>query len=99
MAAETQEEAWRAQLERIGETAVRTDLALRNGVSVGIMGDAMQQFAFQWLRDKETERERRELAALSYVKWTFWAAVAAAVIGIAGVIIGIAGIMISFSGE
>jgi hypothetical protein len=85
MAVDNQEEAWRAQLERLGETAVRSDLELPGGVRIGMTSDAMQQFAFRWVREKETQRARREFAAFSYVKWTFWAAIAAAAIGIIGI--------------
>jgi hypothetical protein len=34
---------------------------------------------------RERERELRETSTHSYVKWTFWAAIAAAVVGIVGV--------------
>jgi len=55
-----QEAAWRATLERLGESAVRFDLQMRQGVGIGMNNDVMHRFAFQWLRDKERERESRE---------------------------------------
>jgi hypothetical protein len=39
-----------------------------------------------WLTAFDRERADRERASYTYVKWTFWAAVAAAFIGVVGVI-------------
>jgi hypothetical protein len=44
-------------------------------------------FALRWLREKEVEREHQEQKMRSYVRLTFWAAVAAVVAGIAGVLV------------
>jgi hypothetical protein len=81
-----QEAAWRATLERLGESAVRFDLQMRQGVGIGMNNDVMYRFAFQWLRGKEQERESRERVTVKYVKWTLIAAVAAVIIGVAGII-------------
>ena len=87
IAANEQGKKWEAELERIGETAVRYDLELRSGVGVGITNEPMRQFTFRWLRQKEKDRERREHSAYWYTKWTFWAAVGAALIGVVGVLV------------
>jgi hypothetical protein len=81
-----QEAEWRATLERLGESAVRFDLQMRQGVGIGMNNDAMYRFAFQWLRDKERERETRERVNITYAKWTFAAPLAAVVTGVAGLI-------------
>jgi hypothetical protein len=82
-----QEAAWRATLERLGESAVRFDLQMRQGVGIGMNNDVMHRFAFQWLRDKERERESRERVTVRYVKWTLVAAVAAVIIGVLAIIV------------
>jgi hypothetical protein len=89
--ANQQEEKWKAEFEATGETAIRND---RSGVNVGISDEPKRQYAFRWLREKERDRERfeldraqRESSAHWYAKWTFWAAVAAVLIGIVGVIV------------
>jgi hypothetical protein len=82
-----QEAAWRATLERLGESAVRFDLQMCQGVGIGMNNDVMHRFAFQWLRDKERERESRERITVTYVKWTLVAAVAAAIIGVLAIIV------------
>lgn len=82
----TQQEAtWKAEFEAIGESAIRNDLQLRGGVGVGISDEPKRQYAFRWLRQKEKDREQREHSTHWYVKWTFWAAVGAVLIGIVGV--------------
>jgi hypothetical protein len=80
---EQQEVEWRATLERLGETSVRFHVERSNGVAIGMSNDAMLQFAFRWLRDKERNREQRELRTFVLTKWTFVAAVVAAIIGLA----------------
>jgi hypothetical protein len=82
-----QEAQWKAELEKIGETAVRQSISLNSGVGIGIGGEPMRQYAFRWLREKEQQRQERELSTNWYVKWTFYAAVAAVVMGILGVIV------------
>jgi hypothetical protein len=84
-----------ARFEGIGEATVRSDLQLRNGVGVGISGDPMMQVAFKWLRDKERQREGRDNKTFSYVKWTYYAAVAAVVVGVIGIVVGLAGIVVT----
>jgi hypothetical protein len=76
---------WKVEFEATGETALRNDLQLRGGVGVGISDESKRQYAFRWLRERERERERREHSMHWYVRWTFWAAVGAVLIGIIGV--------------
>jgi hypothetical protein len=77
-----QELEWSKEFEKIGETEIRNDLNFRSGVNVGINSEPKQQYALKWLRRKEQERADREESTHQYVKWTFWAAVAAVMIGI-----------------
>jgi hypothetical protein len=58
-----------------------------NNVGIGMNNDVMHRFAFQWLRDKERERESRERVTVRYVKWTLVAAVAAVIIGVSAIIV------------
>jgi CheY-like chemotaxis protein len=53
----------------------------------GIYPDPKRLSALRWLREKEAERERQEQKMRCYVRWTFWAAVAAVVAGIVGVLV------------
>lgn len=82
-----QEEKWKAEFEDIGETALRYGLQHGAGVSVGITDEPKRQFAFRWLRQNERDREERDAIAQWYDKWTFRAAVVAAVIGLIGVLL------------
>jgi hypothetical protein len=78
-----QEAAWRTEFEADGERAVHD--TIYHGP--GIYPDAKRLFALRWLREKEVERERQERKMRSYVRWTFWAAVAAVGAGIVGVLV------------
>jgi hypothetical protein len=95
MVTKEQEAEWVARFESIGEATLRSDLQLRNGVGVGISGDPMLQVAFKWLRDKERQREGRDSKTFAYVKWTYYAASGAVVVGVVGIILGIAGIVVT----
>jgi hypothetical protein len=90
-----QEAEWREEFEQIGETEIRNDLNFRSGVRVGINSEPKRQYAFQWLHEKEQQRESRERSTYRYVQWTFWAAVSAVAIGIAGVIVTIVGVIVT----
>jgi hypothetical protein len=72
---------WRRDFEHAGEHEVEAHIAAREYVS------AQRLAAFQWLKDKRTAREQREASSHWFVKWTFWAAVAAVVVGIVGVVV------------
>jgi ABC-type Fe3+ transport system permease subunit len=43
-----------------------------------------RQFAFRWLREQENAKALRERQLYRYAEWTFWAAVAAAIIAFVG---------------
>jgi hypothetical protein len=85
-ATQEQQNEWRARLERLGEVTVRSDLQLRQGVGIGFSGDEMLQVAFNWLRQKEQEREIQERLTFVYIRWTLVAAIAAVLTGVAGLI-------------
>ena len=73
-----EEVKWRAEFERDGETAVRDGLTMMSP-------EPKRQYAFRWLREQERERNVRDKQTYKYVRWTFWAAVAAVIVGIIGV--------------
>ena len=74
------EAKWRAEFEAVGETQ------LRDGVTRGSMPfpEPKRQFAFRWLREQENAKAFRERQLYRYAEWTFWAAVAAAIIAFVG---------------
>jgi hypothetical protein len=59
---------------------------LRDGVTRGSMPfpEPKRQFAFRWLREQENAKALRERQLYLYAEWTFWAAVAAAIIAFVG---------------
>ena len=67
---------WRAEFEKLGREAVR--LAIARGQ--GFVPERKRELGILWLREKEIEAEKREREAHWYLKWTFEAACAAAVI-------------------
>ena len=75
------EAAWRAEFKRIGEEQLRE--ALNSGV--GIADEPKRQAAFRWLGDEPEERRLREEKTHHYVRWTFFAAMAAVIVGLIGV--------------
>jgi hypothetical protein len=74
-----QEAQWRTAFETVGH-----DTVLRGH---NFFDESKRKFAVRWLREKEIAREAREKAAHWYTKWTFFAAVAAVIVGIIGVLV------------
>jgi hypothetical protein len=73
---------WRDEFAKTGATQVRENLsnpAIYNSVP-------KRNFALQWLRDKECASELREQETYRYVRRTFWAAIAAVLVGIIGIV-------------
>ena len=75
------EAAWRAEFKRVGEQRLLD--ALYNGS--GFTDETKRQAAFRWLGDEAEARRLREDQTHHYVRWTFFAAVAAAIVGLIGV--------------
>jgi len=75
------EAAWRAEFERIGDTQLRD--ALNSGV--GIADEPKRQAAFRWLGDEAQARRLREEKTYHYVRWTYFAAIAAVIAGLIAV--------------
>ena len=48
-----------------------------------------REAAFRWLADEARKRRQREEDTYWYARWTFFAAIAAAAIGIIGVIVSV----------
>jgi hypothetical protein len=74
------EAKWHAEFEKRGAQAVHD--ALYRGR--GLYSNAQRQCGLRWLRKKETDLDRD---AAWYLKWTFRAAVATAIVGFAGIIV------------
>jgi hypothetical protein len=79
-----QERQWRREFENAGEQAVRDSLDFDRDIATG---DAELEFAKQWLRDKEREREARARQTDWYLRWTFWVAVATLIAAVAAVVV------------
>ena len=73
---------WRGHFEKIGETRVH-QLLLKGAISAN---DPRRTFALEWLSKQEAARRHREQEAYSYTQWTFYAAVAAVIVGMIGVV-------------
>ena len=78
-----QEAAWRTEFEADGERAVLDTICH----GPGIYPDPKRSFALRWLREREVERARQEQKMRSYVRCTFWAAVAAVATGIVAMLV------------
>jgi len=76
-----QEAEWRTEFERLGEEQVYDNV--KQGAIYN--NEVKRQAAFRWLGEQTSARRRREERTYQYVRWTFFAAVAAVVIGIVGV--------------
>jgi hypothetical protein len=75
--------AWRTELEDNGEAEVRQNLlnpAIYNS-------EPKRIFVAQWLREKERARRAQERQAYAYTRWTFWAAVVAAIVSVIGIVV------------
>jgi hypothetical protein len=75
------EAKWRAEFEGLGRETVRAAIFRGQGFSP----DRKRELAVLWLREKEAATEDRERAAYWYLKWTFVAAVTAALAATAGI--------------
>jgi hypothetical protein len=73
------EAEWRAEFELIGEAQVSVL------VCDGIIPEPKRQAGFRWLGDQAQARRAREERTFNYVRWTFFAAVAAVLVGIIGI--------------
>jgi len=71
-----EEAKWRAEFEKLGRETVRVAIYRGQGFSP----DRKRELAILWLREKEAAAESREREAHWYLKWTFDAAIAAAVL-------------------
>ena len=75
------EAAWRAEFKRIGETRLRDALNSDDGFT----DEPKRQAAFRWLGDEAEEQRLREEQTHHYVRWTFFAVIAAVIVGLIGV--------------
>ncbi|MBV8745754.1 MAG: hypothetical protein JO134_12015 [Xanthobacteraceae bacterium] len=84
---EANTDTWLLEFERIGEGIVRNSLAQGRATDVGIKTEPKRDAAFQWLRDKERDRERRQIQTHWYAKWAFRAAVGAFVMSFLAILV------------
>jgi len=72
---------WRAEFERLGE------LLVYDNVKQGAIynDEAKRQAALRWLGETAGTRRVREAQTYQYSRWTFFAAIAAVVVGLLGV--------------
>jgi hypothetical protein len=87
------ESLWRAELEAVGESAVRDNVNNR-GSLVTDAGEAKQQFIRKWLGEKDVERETRERQQLTgekpgfdYAQWALYIAVGALIVAIIAILV------------
>ena len=79
----TDEQAkWRIEFEEAGESDVRQNFL--NGAIYN--SPPKRDFARQWLREQERARELREQQIFSYSRRTYWAAIAAVIVGGIGIV-------------
>ena len=75
------EAEWRAEFEKYGEQNTRDSLR------GGFFQEAKRQFAYRWLGERALERTKGEARTFRYIQYTFWAAVAAVIVGIVGIVV------------
>ncbi len=73
---------WRDEFAKAGAAQVRQNLS-----NAAIYNTEPKRiFALRWLRENECARELREQETYRYTRRTFWAAVAAVIVGIIGIV-------------
>jgi hypothetical protein len=81
MSATDEQANWRVEFQEAGESEVRENL-----LNAAIYNSPPKRdFAHQWLREQERARVRRDQQIHFYTRHTFWAAVAAVIVGVIGV--------------
>jgi hypothetical protein len=83
---EKEEADWRAEFERLGREAVRQAAYFHPG---NLNPRRKYALALRWLHEKEIKQEARERNVAWYVKWTWDAALAAAVLAAIGILVAI----------
>ncbi len=89
---DAQESQWRRELEADGERAVRDNINSRGSLVTG--GEPKQRFIRKWLREKDVERDEKELEHVTrekqgfdYARWTFYVAVGAVIAAMIGIVV------------
>jgi hypothetical protein len=83
MAERSNETLWREEFERLGEMQVYDNV--KQGAIYN--DEVKRQAAFRWLGEVAAVRRARELRSYTYVRWTFYAAVAAVIVGAIGIFV------------
>jgi hypothetical protein len=74
------EAAWRAE-----SSASARNSSATCSTAVLVADEPKRQATFRWLGDEAEERQLREEKAYHYFRWTFFAAIAAVMVGLIGV--------------
>jgi hypothetical protein len=85
------EAVWRAEFDRLGEDQVTALLENK------MVPEPKRQVGFRWLSERATARRNREGRTFNYVRWTFFAAIAAVIVGVIGILVTIVGIWATLS--
>ena len=64
------ETGWRKELEAAGETAVRDDMKYGGGFASA--GEPKRAVIRRWLREKDAEKQTRDLEAYNYMRRTYY---------------------------
>src|SRR5580658_2888948 len=81
--ADENEADWQFEFDRLGEDQV---IALvRNGLTL----EPKKHAAFRWLGQRMLESRAREERTFKYVRWAFYAAVAAVIVGTVGILVAV----------
>ena len=80
-----EEAKWYWQFEALGRDTVR--LAIARGQ--GFVPERKRELAILWLREKELEAEKLQRDAGWYAKWTWYAALSAAVLAAIGILVAV----------
>jgi hypothetical protein len=81
MADSSNETLWREEFERLREMQVSDNV--KQGAIYN--DEAKRQAAFRWLGEQARARRAREVQTSVYARWTFFAAVAAVIVGFIGI--------------
>jgi hypothetical protein len=81
MTGSADEASWRAEFERLGEMQVYDNV--KQGAIYN--DEAKRQAAFRWLGEQAHACRVREVQTYQYARWTFFAAVAAVIVGFIGI--------------
>ncbi len=78
------EAEWRKEFERDGAHHV---YETAQGNTYGNYPEEKRQYAIRWLREMDRQKDTRDCDTYWYVKWTFWAAIVAAIASVISIVL------------